>query len=287
MGTLDRWRKKNHHYILAIGDTHTLGGCGLAPRGWVTNTGNKIELNRAQNYLADCFDHILANTPPYIDALFLLGDMMEGKNIFDFGVGLSEVDEEWQVQGAVELFTPLAERVSHNDKGKRRIIGVAGSKYHGRREALLIRQLNGLPKGDYYAPFWREFYFEDNPDVLFDLAHAQSYHMRYKSTPMSREIAFKYERQGRIRSVLPKHIVVIRAHVHQFGAWMELGATVVTLPAMKVQDAFAQSISSPNRTIPDALGAVGFKVFDEPVDGKLVHIIPYLYDHPDDPPEVI
>jgi hypothetical protein len=287
MGTLDRWLKKDYRYVLAIGDTHTLGACGLAPRGWVTNAGNKIELNKAQSYLADCFDHILDSTPKYIDALFLLGDMCEGKNIFDFGVGLSEIDEEWQVQGAVELFTPLAERVSHTDNGERRILGVAGSKYHGRRESVMVRQLNGLPKGKYYAPFWREFHFKENDKVLFDMAHAQSYHMRYKSTPMSREIAFKYERQGRVRGVLPEHVVIIRAHVHQYGVWMERGATVVTLPAMKVQDAFAQSTGSPNRTIPDTLGAVGFKVYNEPVDGKLVHIIPYLYDHPDDEPEVI
>jgi hypothetical protein len=159
----ERWLRRDHHFILAVADTHVLGGCGLAPRGWVTNAGNKIELNKAQNYLADCFDHLLGAVPRYIDSLFLVGDIMEGKNIFDFGVDLSEVDEDWQVRGA----------------------------------------------------------------------------------------------------------------------------TVVTVPAFKVQDPFAQGGKTPNRTIPDALGAVGFKVYNEPVDGKLVHVIPYLYDHPDDEPEVI
>ena len=287
MKTLDRWLKRDYRFALAIGDTHTLGACGLSPRGWVTNAGNRIELNRAQNYLIDCFDHLGETLPRHIDSLFLVGDMMEGMNFFDKGIELSEVDENWQVRGAEELLRPIVERVGHTQNGNKSIIGVAGSKYHGRKEGMLIRMLGGQPKGRHYAPFWREFQFKDNPRVLFDLAHAQGYFLRYKSTPMAREIGFKYERQGRIRGVLPDEVVIIRAHVHQYGEWVERGATVVTLPAFKVQDDFAKGGRTPNRTIPDTLGAVGFKVYNEPVDGKSVHVIPYLYDHPDDEPEVI
>jgi hypothetical protein len=285
MKTLDRWLKKDYHYNLSISDTHVLHACGLAPRGYVTNAGNKIELNRAQNYLYDCFTHLLDSVPPYLDSLFLVGDMMEGKNFFDSGVELSEVDEDWQVRGAEELFKPLAERVSRNKDGNRRIYALGGSKYHGRKEGQLVRMLEGQPKGEHYAPFWREIQVNDR--VMFDVAHSQGYFLRYKSTSLAREIGFKYERQGRVRGRLPEEVVIVRAHVHQYGVWMEKGATCVSLPAFKVQDQFAQGGRTPNRTIPDTLGAVGFKVYNEPVDGKLVHIIPYLYDHPDDPPEVI
>jgi hypothetical protein len=287
MGTLDRWLKKNHRFALAIADTHVLHACGLSPRGWETNAGNRIELNRAQNYLIDCFDHLLGSLPKYIDSLFLVGDMMEGKNFFDGGVELSEVDENWQVRGAEELFRPLVDRVGHTPDGNKSVIAVSGSKYHGRKEGMLLRMLDGQPKGKHYAPFWREFRFKDNERVQFDLAHSQGYFLRYKSTSLAREIGFKYERQGRIRGVLPEEVVIIRAHVHQYGVWMERGATCVSLPAFKVQDDFAKGGRTPNRTIPDTLGAVGFKVYNEPVDGKLVHVIPYLYDHPDDEPEVI
>lgn len=279
---LDKWLKRDYLYGLALADLHIMHATGLAPvDGWVTSTGNVLQPNEAQSYLGECWAHLVDRLPKRLDFLFLVGDMVEGRNPIDQARELSEVDPEFQARAATEVLQPLVDRTSA-------IFMVAGSDYHAgrgsRNEEALGRMLHTRKKGPFHAPPWRIINVMD--DVMFDVAHTQSYMMRYRSTPMERELEFATNRKARARSSMPPIYVIVRAHTHTgYAAYEKEGALVVTLPCFKIQDIYAKKSRTPNRMVPENLGAVGFKVYKEPKDGKLVHTIPYLYEHPEDPPE--
>ena len=281
---LDKWLARDHLFGLAVADTHVMHMCGLAPTdGWVTHTGNVLQPNTAQSYLGECWDHFLDRVPKRLDYLFLVGDIIEGQNKFDQARELCEVDPEFQVRAAEEVLRPLADRAT-------RVVMVAGSTYHEGRGSTgaeaLGRALGAVKKGSHYAPLWRHVIPKSNDKVEFDLAHRQSFTIRYAASPMDREMGFALERTARARKLLPDCYVIIRAHTHRgYRVLREDGMVYISLPCWKIQDAYAQKSISPNRLVPDNLGAVGLKIYSEPRDGKLVHTIPYLYEHPEDPPE--
>jgi hypothetical protein len=279
---LDKWLHKDHLFALLIADTHIMHMCGLAPvDGWVTHTGNVLQPNTAQEYLGECWAHFLDRIPKRFDYLFLAGDIIEGQNKFDQARELCEVDPEFQVRAAEEVIGPLAERAANT-------IMVAGSDYHEGRGSTgaeaLGKALGAVKKGPHYAPPWRVIVINDKVEI--DLGHRQSFTIRYAATPMEREIGFALERSARARKLLPECYVVVRAHTHRgFRVLREHRQLSISVPCWKIQDIYAQKSISPNRLVPDNLGAIGLKIYNEPKEGKLVHTIPYLYEHPEDPPE--
>jgi hypothetical protein len=280
---LNRSTEPDYRFVLSLADLHTFHACGLVPHEFVTSAGNVLVPNEFQRYLLECYDHLLGRLPERIDALLLMGDMNEGQNLAEDARGLSETDPTWQARGTHQLLGPILERVG-NKNGHKNVYMVSGSRYHVGRmastEELLGQMIDAQPKGEagHRVWPWRHLMIGN---VLFDLGHHQSFTIRYRSMPLEREYSFAMERLGRRRERAPSDIVIMRAHTHAgFRVWREYGAHCISLPCFKLQDWFAQSSRTPNRLVPDNLGAVGIKIFKEPVDETLVRIIPYLYEHP-------
>lgn len=271
-----------HRFILCLADLHLFHACGMIPRDYESNSGNTILPNIGQEYLLECWDHLLRKQlPSKIDGLFLVGDILEGQNLVEEARELSETDPLWQATGGAEFLEPLAKRVRKHKK-RRNIYMVGGSRYHSGIGARIEEQLGGIigahKTNGYHAPPWRNI---DIDDVLFDVAHHQSFTIRYRAMPLEREYGFMLERVGRTQGVIPDTMVLVRAHVHKgFAVWWENGAWCISLPSMKLQDRYAQSSKYPNRLFPYNLGAVGIRVFKTPVDGVRIRVVPYLYDHP-------
>jgi hypothetical protein len=100
---------------------------------------------------------------------------------------------------------------------------------------------------------------------------------------MEREVRYAQLRFANGGFPVPEHLVIIRSHSHWgYGLWQVRGATAVSMPAMKMQDDFAKTLTSPNRYTCDNMGMVGIEVYDELVDGSRVKVKPYLFDHPDE-----
>jgi len=275
-----------YRYILMLADLHVGHAFGMMPDGYTNSAGNGIELNVAQRYLWDCWQDLLEKLPQRIDTLLLVGDMVEGQNVAEEARGLSEVDPFYQINAAAEILAPVVSRVPVVGDN-RNVYIVAGSKYHvgHGREHLLGKRIQAVPRNGRYAPMWRHIIIDD---VLIELAHHQSFTIRYATMPLEREYGFELERTGRRREALPPEVVIVRAHTHKgYRAVEERGALCVSLPAMKLQDDYAAGSKYPNRLVPDNLGAAALKIYREPVDGYRVHPARFLYDHPAIETEVV
>jgi hypothetical protein len=181
----------------------------------------------------------------------------------------------------------VTDRVRVQPNGRRLIYVQRGSRYHtgrgGRIENHVAARIKAMP--DSFGRLCRAWYLGSIGGVHFDVAHRQSWTLRYRSMPLEREIGFMMERYGRARRVMPEHAVIIRSHAH-YGCrvWEEDHVTAISTPCWKVQDDFAQTSISPNRYVPDSLGAVGLWIHP-PGARKRVEVVKYLYEHPQDEEE--
>lgn len=275
-------------FLLWLADWHSFHACGVTPPGFENSAGNKLNLNTGQRYLWECNQHLQTQLPQMLDGLFLVGDMIEGQNPAEGARELSDTDETFQVRGTVETLEPFVKKTRRGKDGRRNLWMVKGSRYHSGEagnEALLGQAISARKQGRHYAPPWR---FVQVGRVLFDIAHHQSFTIRNASMPLEREVGFYLERVGRARQPVPEVLVIVRAHVHKgFRFWQEDDSIFcLGLPCMKLQDTFAASSRTPNRLMPSKIGAVGVRVFSEPVDGVLLRPVPLLYEHPKDEVEV-
>lgn len=268
--------------LLTISDMHVGSAYGMMPGDFYTSAGTKVNLNSGQRYLMDCWEHFVGCLPEKIDVLVLNGDMVEGQNLAEQCRGLVEVDPNFQARATASLLEPVVKRVAEVD-GQRQIYMTRGSRYHvgrggGIEEVLgLILQAAKGPHGAYTQP-WLHLPMDD---VLFDIAHRQSFTIRYRSMPLEREISFFLERVGRQRKPPPDHLVIVRSHTHSgYRMYEEQYRMAVSTPCWKLQDDFAQTSITPNRMFPDNIGSVGFRIYPEEIDGRRVQTIPYLYSHP-------
>jgi len=269
-------------FVLVGSDYHFGSRFASFPEGFRTSSDHILPLNRGQDYLNECMEYVLKVTPPQYDLFVVNGDGIDGDNKFNMARHLSEVDPLWQVRGGEIQLQPFVDRAS-------RVRYTRGSTYHtgkgGMGDELLAERVKADPLKGYYAPPWWRFWYGEEGDngVYFDVAHRQSVTTVNHSMPLERELRYAELRFARKRLPVPKHLVIIRSHVHWgFGVWRERDAVVISTPCMKLQDDFAKTLTSPNRIIPDNVGMVGIRINDEPVDGEKVTVIPYLFDHPDE-----
>lgn len=257
-------------YVLAIADLHVGSMFGLFPSGFVGSTGSVVQLNKYQEYLLQCWNDLVAALPPRIDVLIICGDAIDGQNHKQHAQYLCEVKPELQVQAAVTLLQPILERTQQTYL-------IRGSAYHtgntGEWEEVLGMLINAERNGP-----WRTFSWlnAEIDGVLLDVAHKQSYTIRYSSAIAEREISAALERLDRI----PGPLCVIRAHTHRALVLDMVDRMAICLPPWKMQDEFARMGISPNRTIPRWLGAVGLDI-----SNGGINVSKFFYKHPE--PDVI
>ena len=265
--------------VLAMGDTHSFGQCGLTPRGFMLSTGNRIELNFVQGYLHDCFDHMVARLPATLHAVILNGDLCEGINPSERGKGICEPDPDAQQRGFIQLMMPILKRVPMHGLNLPVFIQ-RGTSYHAGKggstpEAIGQALRCPLDENGCASVYWRQV---NIGGVLFDLAHQQTVSKTTRISGLENEIGSYFERIGRNHEVLESNVVFLRSHVHVgFKQYVEAHAMGISLPAWKVQDDFMKSRIDPNRMVPENIGSVLIQV---DTVTKSVSLVPYLYDHP-------
>ena len=259
---------------LLLADLHVAGAYGMMPEKYVLANGSDYKLNRGQRYLLECLAHILANVPRRFDYLILNGDVVEGPNEKEGGLGLAEVDVNGQARAALRLLQPFADRAGD-------VYMTVGSKYHvgvaGQQEEVLGMILGACPNSAGRSCHdWLHLWMGGN---LLDIAHAQSQTIRYRSMPLERELDFASQRAGKIGEDMPA--AIIRSHAHWgFGLWREGNLVAVSTPPMKLQDRYAETHKMRERWRPFHLGAIFIRSYPDEVDGYRVHIRPFLFDHP-------
>jgi len=217
--------------ILLMGDFHCGHGVGLTPPHWQIRTPDCDEETTKRPKMAalqrECwqrFDAELRACAPY-DALFFLGDAIDGKGDRWGGSEQITTDREEQSNMAVAVFDHTRLYARRGFK----IVGVYGTPYHvGREEDWenIIAQRAGFEKIG--AHEW--------PDVngcIFDLKH----HVGSSRIPHGRHTATAADMVWNTfwaeADLQPRATIIVRAHVHYHQLVRSMGRVGMTLPALQ------------------------------------------------------
>jgi len=176
--------------ILVIGDVHIGSRWAPWPEDYVLAKGHKAGLSKAQEYLNECWAHMIADAKKHRpDVIIFNGDLIDGGYIRNIDVVSTRNDDQI---GAAEMM--LAPLVKLARKG---VFATWGTGFHtgrgGENESTLCRELLRIS----HTP---ELYLDSPAGVI----HA-THHVSSTSHPM-------YEATALLRSLLIKELELIRAY---------------------------------------------------------------------------
>jgi len=258
-------------FVLLLADMHVGSRWGIFPAHCHGSLDTDIQLNTSQQYLLACWERMVQEVSQHDKILLVLvGDIIDGQNLRQEGRFLCEPDPQFQARAARVLLAPLLERAT-------KVYLTRGTPYHtgsaGQDEEFL-GEIIGAEKGT-DGRCVRGWLLLRIGNVLLDIAHRQSYSLRYRSTTLERELGFALERIGAGQDMIAK-LCIVRAHTHIFRLVDDGSNLVISLPSWKLQDEYAQTSVAPNRTLPAWLGAVGLHF----QGGEISNVIKYLFPHP-------
>ncbi len=240
---------------LAISDLHVGSRWAIFPRDFQLSTGTIYQLNEAQEYLLECFQHMEKSLPRRFDFLIINGEQTHGKNKKEDGRDLVEQAAEFQARAAVKLLGPLAKRAKV-------VLVTKGSTYHtdvgGEADEECAHMLGAYPAPDgHYAWGWALW---DIDGVFLDVSHRQSSTIRYGGMPLEREQQFD-RMSADIKGGSAD--LIIRSHVHTYKFLNIDGELSLSTPAWTFQDRYAKSGISPNRWLSRMIGGARIDLYPD------------------------
>jgi hypothetical protein len=242
--------------ILCVDSIHPGSDYGMLPPNFVDSAGNPHPQNAGQKYMWDCWLDMMA-WAGQVDALVVLGDVVEGKQFKSHGSELRLTRVIDQEEAAIQVLGTLI-------KGTRpkRVWLVKGTPYHDGElgcsvenvaKSLRAEKYEGLGTGTYA----KEVMDLDVEGVVFDFSHGISVSGGlYRAVAIDREALWSAI-SGKTGKA-PKADVIVRGHAHYFVHIEHVSKHAVILPAWQLQTSYMRK-NSRYRMIPD-LGAVLFTV---------------------------
>lgn len=242
-----------------IGDLHSGSLTAPWPLEWLPGDSPYS----GSRYLVECLDHLAASWPT-LDLLIFTGDLIEGKARKQDGVGLFTAQLGKQVEGAIELLTPLVNKA-------KRVLRVTGTDYHDDAHNPLL----ALDKALGVERTAQVFNIKLAGGALLNVAHHPAGgQVMYSGTKLDREILWSII-QSSLRKI-PAATHIVRGHLHEFSVFRRKGRTMCLLPCFKLADGYAVKMDY-ERFQPD-LGAV-LLVRDE-TDASGWRFRETIYDNP-------
>jgi len=247
------------------------------PEGFQTSYEAYHRPSFAQSYLNECFADMVERLPK-LDFLSLGGDMIDGVQPKSAGAYIWEPLPMFQARAAYVMLQPLLAKLKRGAP----VYSVQGSGYHDGEVCewaeWLGQQVGATPGGPHYARPWL---LVDVGGVTLDVAHRNSTMIRYRSTPLAREIEFAIDRCAKTGEQAPHGIM--RHHSH--GAFNTAGLGLYTAcecPPWQIQSHFAQTSISPNRLYSEYIGSVLVKVYPDRLAENRRPVVweEQLYPHP-------
>jgi hypothetical protein len=197
--------KRDFSRVLVISDTHCGSKVGLTPPDWMFNVqgGSKEERKKIASMQEEMWDFFSTGVSSlgHIDALFHIGDAIDGKASKDGGNGLITSSLNEQVDIAVQVFDSIP---------CKNIFLVGGTGYHTYAggedfEEVLAKEIGAIFDGRLWV---------DINGILFDLRHAigSSGIPHGRATQLSKE--YVWNRLWEEKKMQPKSDVILRGHVH-------------------------------------------------------------------------
>jgi hypothetical protein len=236
---------------LHVGDVHVGSMVAPCPEGFETSYDSIYQPNVAQLYLNQCWAEMLRRLPP-LDYVSFGGDLIEGPQWKENHHLIWEPSELSQARAALLLLQPILGKLKPGGK----VWYVRGTKYHvgevGLWDEWLAERLGAEQRHGRYTRTWLN---ADVCGIRLDTAHRNSSMLRYRATPLNRELEFAENRCSKTGDQPPHGI--IRHHSHGEYNTVGLGMRVaVECPAWQLQTEFAQSSISPNRLFSAHFGSV-------------------------------
>jgi len=193
--------------------------------------------NEAQEYLWECWKHMLDNIPKTIDALVLMDECMDGPSRPNNKYGTLITTPFGQRQAAKKLLEPVIWRTTESGKKVKRckqVWSLIGSAWHigewGEHTLMLAEEL-GSEKWKSEKRAGHNLLLRYG-NIVLDFAHHSSYTMVNRSMPLEREIRYRA-----IDNPLPKDMqleaeikLIVRAHTHTFGQWEDRHMKALSCP---------------------------------------------------------
>jgi hypothetical protein len=249
--------------ILFLTDLHIGSHCGPAPLDMLP-----ARHSEGSRYLHDILLSARKKLPRKLDYVILGGDLVDGGNRKEDGVGLWFTDSGEQEQAALELLEPFCAKA-------KRVFRFKGTGYHerwwrghsnmGRGLGMAARD-DGLGVAD----------FDVDGQVLNFAHHPMGGSTLYVGTAMERETVWSSVAAAARKVVQPRWVV--RGHRHCFGATITETGTSVLLPCFELVTWYAQ-VKSHWRFQP-SLGLVTMRPTDMSPDGSGYVFTPDLYPLP-------
>ena len=211
--------------IAFVGDTHCGSWWGLWPKSQIPSHLRYSGIN----YLMNCWKKMISGLDEDIDVLFIMGDIIDGRQYRAKGVGVFSSDLMDQVDGAVEVWKPLMKRVKKSYR-------VTGTPYHEGVDRVL-------------KVFDQEFGVEGTEQV-FDLSvgknilnvahHPMGGTALYAGTKVDKEGL--YARLANAKGKLPMPRWVVRAHHHNYIHQDTGDMDVISTPCWQLITPYAKKV---------------------------------------------
>jgi hypothetical protein len=254
--------------ILVLSDLHVGGYRSIWPQDATVEVGpgeRQIwQLTRGQEYLWECWNHLLTTTPKRFDAVIVNGDVIQGhRDPWSTKLCASNIND--QIRAAVQLLTPLRKRTKH-------MYLTAGTKYHNLdyadAEQLVADKLHAK-----HLP-WLNLRIGGK---LINAVHGHTTAFVYRSTNLEREIMFAA--QAEVAHQTPRPDILIRSHIHFFITVMFRETLALFTPSWQLPDeSLAIRLASFYKPHP-ILGAVMLEINGRDKSPP-AEVIPLAYDTP-------
>lgn len=293
--------KISHVYPFRIGlmsDMHIGAQHGLFPPDFQSDLegfGVGLKLNRGQELLWQYFNQFLDKLNEFkINTLFILGDIIAGKNRKEEGTYMASVDLKIQMEAASTVLGYVCKKVPTIEK----IIMIRGTGYHGSRDTPVEYTIANVTKAKYGVDvqYAGEYMFLDlkynNKKKTLWLAHPATGAVVYPETALGRDIGQFL--QAYAMGKIPKVDMVIRAHKHEFIELHKSSIRYMVLPCWQFYVPWEKAVEWYSKWQPDIGGAI--LLADEDVRLRPLHFTyPNIVDpqkyitfhHKDDPYKVV
>ena len=245
--------------IAVISDIHVGHPAAIWPECYVTDKGNEIRPNKAQEVVLQYW-HDFWSKPDVNSAEYIvnLAESIEGYNKKEHGHDIMITDLNQQISAFCQLIEPHLR--------DRQYIGIEGSKYHGSEDTPIEKGVCERVGGSYFGML-ANWEVADTGKVIH-MTHKSSGAMQYKATALDRNSLYMSAAKSKVK-IDPD--VMLYGHHHQYFRVDTSTRINIMAPCWKfwhpIKSGEKYSMTQPS------IGGLVIKITNE----KRIYVDPYLY----------
>lgn len=243
--------------IAFMNDLHIGAQHGIFPEGFIDGYGRKIKLNGGQKILWKYLNKYIGEmNRTKVNTLFILGDLIAGKNYKEGGAYIMNVELPQQESACAFLINYICKKVPTISN----VYFLRGTPYHGARDGSVESNIAGLLalKYDIKPKYLGEYSFltlrYGKYKKVIWIAHPATGATIYPEMALGRDIG--HFLQAYAMGKLPKVDMIIRAHKHEFIELHKSTIRYMILPCWQFFVPYDMAVKWFSKWQPDIGGAI-------------------------------